>query len=151
MSEQKFIEALSQYRTYANEIKQLQDKQTKRREYILGYVNKHGSQEYEGSKCYIQDRSKVTYDIEKIKGRFGKHAKSFIDDKLTFDTSLFFMLCKQNGIDPKLFLKKGQYQREESVNEKALSQLIDKDQVSYQQLEGCYTISENKSLVIRLS
>ena len=151
MSEQKFIKALRKYRAVDEAIKKLQDGQVETRKYILGYVKKNGSQEYDGSKCFIQDRSKVIYDIEQIKKRFGKRAKSFIDDTLTFDTSLFLFVCKENGIDPKLFCKKGKYKREEKVNEKYLSRLIDQDEVSYQQLEGCYTVQENQSLVIRLN
>lgn len=151
MSEQKFVKAFKQYRILNESIKQLQDNQAKIREYILGYVKKNGSQEYEGSKCYIQDRSKVLYDIEKIKGRFGKRSKKFLDDKLTFDTSYFLSVCKQNNIDYHVFLKKGCYERREKVNEKVLSQLIDKDEISYEEMKGCYTVEENDSLVIRLN
>lgn len=151
MSEQKFIKALNKYKIVSESIKQLQDNQAKTREYILGYVKKNGSQEYEGSKCYIQDRSKILYDIEKIKGRFGKRAKKFLDDKLTFDTSYFLSVCKQHGIDYHLFLKKGMFERDEKVNEKDLSKLIDSDQISYEEMKGCYTVEENNSLVIRLN
>ena len=151
MSEQKFIKALSQYKAYADDIKQLQEMQTKRRKYIFGYVKKFGSQEYDGSKCYIQDRSKVIYNIEMIKQRFGKLARKFLDDKLSFDTSYFLSVCKKNNIDYHLFLKKNMFERQEKVNEKVLSQMIDKDEISYENLKGCYTIEENSSLVIRLS
>lgn len=151
MSEQKFVKALQKYKIINESIKNLQDNQAKTREYIFGYVKKFGSQEYEGSKCYIQDRSKILYDIDKIKRRFGKRIKSFIDDKLTFDTSYFLSVCKQQGIDYHLFLKKGQYERSEKVNEKNLSQLIDKGEISYEEMKGCYTVEENSSLVIRLN
>ena len=67
MSEQKFTKALVKYKIINESIKQLQDNQAKIRKYILGYVKKNGSQEYEGSKCYIQDRSKILYDVDKIK------------------------------------------------------------------------------------
>ena len=151
MSEHKFTEALVKYKIINESIKQLQDNQAKIRKYILGYVKKNGSQEYEGSKCYIQDRSKILYDVDKIKKRFGKQAKKFLDDKLTFDTSYFLSVCKQQGIDYHLFLKKGQYERSEKVNEKNLSQLIDNDEISYEEMKGCYTVEENDSLVIRLN
>lgn len=151
MSEQKFIKVFRQYRIINESIKQLQDNQAKIRKYIFGYVKKNGSQEYEGSKCYIQDRSKILYDIDKIKRRFGKRAKKFLDDKLTFDTSYFLSICKQNSIDYHLFLEKGMYERSERVNEKVLSQLIDKDEISYEEMKGCYTVEENDSLVIRLN
>ena len=151
MSEQKFVKAFKQYKILNESIKQLQDNQAKIRKYILGYVKKNGSQEYEGSKCYIQDRSKILYDIEKIKKRFGKRAKKFLDDKLVFDTSYFLSVCKKNGIDHHLFLKNGKYERQEKVNEKDLSNMIDKDEISYEEMKGCYTIEQNNSLVIRLN
>lgn len=151
MSEQKFVKAFRQYKILNESIKQLQDNQAKIRKYILGYVKKNGSQEYEGSKFYIQDRSKILYDIDKIKRRFGKRAKKFLEDKLTFDTSYFLSICKQNSIDYHLFLEKGMYERSEKVNEKVLSQLIDKDEISYEEMKGCYTVEENDSLVIRLN
>lgn len=151
MSEQKFVKAFRQYRILSESIKQLQDNQAKVREYIFGYVKKNGSQEYEGSKCYIQDRSKILYDIGEIKRRFGKRAKKFLEDRLSFDTSYFLSVCKQHGIDYHLFLKKGQYERSEKVNEEVLSRLIDKDEISYEEMKGCFTVEENDSLVIRLN
>ena len=151
MSEQKFTEALVKYKIINESIKNLQDNQAKTREYIFGYVKKFGSKEYEGSKCYIQDRSKILYDVDKIKKRFGKQAKKFLDDKLTFDTSYFLSVCKQQGIDYHLFLKKGQYERIEKVNEKELTSMIDKNEIYYEEMEGCYTIQENNFLVIRLN
>lgn len=151
MSEQKFIQALKRYKAYANDIKQLQDDQARLKEYILGYVRKNGSQEYEGSKCYIQDRSKIIYDIAKIKDRLGKRSRKFIEDKLSFDTSYFLSVCKQNGVDPRLFLKKNKYERMEKVNEKDLTSMVDKNEIYYEELKGCYTIQESNSLVIRLN
>lgn len=151
MNKQKFIEAISQYKKLDLEIKKLQERQSKRREYIQGFVSKYGSQDYEGSKCFVQDRSKITYDIAKIKERLGKRSKEFIDDKVQMSTDWFMSVCKANKIDPKLFLKSGQYTREESVNEKVLEQLIDQDWIRIEELEGCYTIDKKESLVIRLS
>lgn len=151
MSEQKFIQALKRYKAYADDIKQLQDDQARVKEYILGYVKENGSQEYEGSKCYMQDRSKIVYDVAQIKKRIGKRSRKFIDDKLSFDTSYFLSICKENGLDPHMFLKKNKYDRQEKVNEKVLTSMIDKNEIYYEEMEGCYTIQENNFLVIRLN
>lgn len=151
MNEQKFIKAISQYKQIGLEIKQLQEKQMKRREYIHSYVSKFGSQDYEGSKCFVQDRSKILYDLAKIKERFGKRSEEFIEDSIKFDTRWFYKVCKKNAINPKIFLKDGNFIREESVNEKDLNKLLDQGDISISELDGCFTIDKKESLVIRLS
>ena len=147
----KFKQAASQYEAYSIKIKELQAKQAEVKKWIGEYVKEHGNQKYEGINCFMQYRTKVFYDVKAIKKRFGKKANKFVDDHLVFDTSLFLQLCKENGIDRNLFLDKNNFERKQEVNEKKLTELVEKGNISLEDLKDCYTVEENNSLVIRLS
>jgi len=147
----KFKQAASQYEAYSVRIKELQSKQAKVKDWIGKYVQKHGNQKYEGINCFMQYRTKVEYDIEAIKKRFGKQAAKFVDDHLVFDTSSFLRICKENGIDRKLFLSEGAYERKQEVDEKKLTALVERGDVSLNDVKDCCTVEESSGLVIRLS
>jgi len=147
----KFKQAASQYEAYSVKIKELQSKQAKVKEWIGKYVQKYGNQKYEGINCYMQCRTKVTYDVKAIRKRFGKQAAKFVDDHLLFDSSIFLQLCEENGIDRNIFLKKGVCERKQEVNENKLTELVEKGKISLGDLKDCCTVEETNSLAIRLS
>lgn len=147
----KFREAASRYESLSVRIKDLEEKRNKLRQFIGNYVAKHGSQKVDGVNCYMATRTKITYDVEQIKKRFGKQAREFVNDRLVFDSVSFINVCKVNGIDKSLFLNPKLCERQQTVDEKALSHLLDNGDVSLKDLQGCYTTEETSSLVIRMS
>jgi len=147
----KFREATSRYEALTVRIKDLEEKRNKLKQLIGKYVTKHGSQKVDGVNCYMQTRTKITYDIEQIKKRFGKQAREFVNDHLVFDSISFINVCKANGIDKSLFLNSKLCERKQEVDEKALSRLLDNGDVSLNDLQGCYISEETSSLVIRMS
>lgn len=147
----KFREAASRYEALSVRIKDLEEKRSKLKQFIGKYVAKHGSQKVDGVNCYMATRTKITYDVEQIKKRFGKQAREFVNDRLVFDSVSFINVCKANGIDKSLFLNSKLCDRQQTVDEKALSRLLDTGDISLQMLQGCYTSEETSSLVIRMS
>ena len=148
---EKFKQAATQYEAYSLKIKELQAKQAKVKEWIGQYVQKHGNQKYEGISCFMQYRTKVSYDIDAIRKRFGKQAALFVDDHLLFESSSFLRICKENGIDKNLFLKKSICERKQEVNEKKLTELVDHGDILLEQLKDCCTVEESSNLAIRLN
>ena len=146
---EKFREAANRYEAITIKIKELEAKRSKIKQFIGKYVEKHGSQKVDGVNCYFQTRTKVTYDTDKIKERFGKQARRFVNDRLSFDYISFIKVCKANNIDKSLFVNLDSYERKIEVDEKALSHLLDSGEISIADLQGCYTTEETNSLVIR--
>lgn len=147
----KFREAANRYEALTIKIKDLEEKRSKLKTFIGRYVEKHGSQKVDGVNCYLQTRTKITYDVEQIKKRFGKQAREFVNDRLVFDSVSFINICKANGIDKSLFINSKLCERKLEVDEKALSRLLDNGDISLNALQGCYTSEETSSLVIRLN
>lgn len=147
----KFREAANRYEALTIKIKDLEEKRSKLKTFIGKYVEKHGSQKVDGVNCYLQTRTKITYDVEQIKKRFGKQAREFVNDRLVFDSVSFINICKANGIDKSLFINSKLCERKLEVDEKALSRLLDNGDISLNALQGCYTSEETSSLVIRVN
>ena len=147
----KFREAANRYEALTVRIKDLEEKRNKLKQFIGKYVTKHGSQKVDGVNCYMQTRTKITYDVEQIKKRFGKQAREFVSDRLIFDSVSFISICKANGIDKSLFINSNSCERKQEVDEKALSRLLDNGDISISDLQNCYTSEETSSLVIRVS
>ena len=147
----KFREAASRYEALTVRIRDLEEKRNKLKQFIGKYVEKHGSQKVDGVNCYMATRTKITYDVEEIKKRFGKQAREFVSDRRDFDFVSFINVCKANGIDKSLFLNSKLCERKQEVDEKALSRLLDNGDVSLKDLQGCYTSEETSSFVIRIS
>ena len=146
---EKFREATSRYEAITIKIKELEAKRSKIKQFIGKYVEKYGNQKVDGVNCYMQTRTKITYDTDKIKERFGKQARRFVNDRLSFDYVSFIKVCKANGIDKSLFINLDSCERKAEVDEKALSHLLDNGEVSIADLQGCYTSEETSTLVIR--
>lgn len=147
----KFREAANRYGALTIKIKDYEEKRSKLKTFIGKYVEKHGSQNVDGVNCYLQTRTKITYDVEQIKKRFGKQAREFVNDRLVFDSVSFINICKANGIDKSLFINSKLCERKLEVDEKALSRLLDNGDISLNALQGCYTSEETSSLVIRVN
>lgn len=147
----KFREAANRYEAITIKIKNLEEKRSKLKQFIGKYVEKHGNQKVDGINCYLQTRTKITYDVDKIKKRFGKQSREFVSDHLVFDFVSFINICKANGIDKSLFINSKSCERKQEVDDKALSRLLDNGNLSIQDLQGCYTTEESNSLVIRVN
>lgn len=147
----KFREAANKYEAITIKIKDLEAKRSRLKQYIGKYVEKHGNQKVDGINCYLQQRTKITYNVEEIKKRFGKRAREFVNDRLVFDSVSFIGICKANGIDKSLFINSNSCERKQEVDEKALSRLLDNGDISIGDLQNCYTSEETSSLVIRVS
>ena len=146
----KFREAATQYGAITEKIKSLEERKNKLKLFIGKYVAKHGNQKVDNVNCYMQTRTKITYDVEQIKKRFGKQARLFVSDRLIFDSASFINICKANGIDKSLFINSKLCERKLEVDEKALSRMIDNGEITLQALQGCYTTEETSSLVVRV-
>lgn len=146
----KFREAATQYGAITEKIKSLEERKNKLKLFIGKYVAKHGNQKVDNVNCYMQTRTKITYDVEQIKKRFGKQARLFVSDRLVFDSVSFINICKANGIDKSLFINSKLCERKLEVDEKALSRMIDNGEITLQALQGCYTTEETSSLVVRV-
>lgn len=146
----KFREAATQYGAITAKIKSLEERKNKLKLFIGKYVAKHGNQKVDNVNCYMQTRTKITYDVEQIKKRFGKQARLFVSDRLVFDSVSFINICKANGIDRSLFINSKLCERKLEVDEKALSRMIDNGEITLQALQGCYTTEETSLLVVRV-
>lgn len=116
------------------------------------YFEKSGERSLSNQDCtvYVQERTTINYDVEKITQKLGKNkASAFIDKEYkVIDWDRFVPLMKKHGITPDVL--RAYISVEKKVNDKKLSKLYERGIVSLTDLEGCYDATVNKSVALRL-
>jgi arsenate reductase-like glutaredoxin family protein len=101
----------------------------------------------EETTCSLVRRAAYTFDIGKlIKQLAPKAYKQFISHKIEFDVSAFKRVCRERGIDYRIFESVGITVYK--LDDKKLTSMISKGEIDLSQLIGCYTLEENPTVSI---
>ena len=147
----KLQKAIEQYEMLSLQIKELEEKKSKRKKYISSYVMTNGKVEHNGVSCFPVSRTKIQYDIPRIVSKFKrKDYIKFVDDTTCFDTAFFVKKCKELGVNQSEFIQPDVCTKTLEVNEKKLQKLTDSGEITFEQLKGCYTTEVSTSVTIRL-
>lgn len=105
----------------------------------------------DGVTCYVQERTKVTYNAKKMRDELPKELyKQFIRrDAKIYDPQQFFKDMSASGIPSATF--KNSVDFNYIVDEQALSKAYDKGTVTLQDLEGYYDAETTKTVAFRFT
>ena len=146
----KVEKALSEIVYLRNQIEGLQLLLNGKKEVIKQYFEKSGTSNIKTNDvtAFVQTRTKVDYDINKIKQKLEKDLyKLFIKCQYTLRYKEFIKVCRLNNIDAKLF--RNAIIKTESVDEAKLEQLYEQNEISIKDLEGCYDAKVSKTVSFR--
>ena len=148
---EKFEKAISVYRKRQEQINTLKAEQDKARNYISKYVSAFGTTKTDDATCSCVTRTKIEYDIKAIKAKFAKALYSqFIDDVILVEAYNLIPFLKAHGLSIKDFKNECEHIREVKVSDGKLQQLCEQGVIKFEDLQGCYTAEENKTVSIRL-
>lgn len=123
-----------------------------KKDQMAKYFTVTGQKSIANEECtvFVQERTKIEYDVDAILKSLGKEeAKRFVDWHYTIpDFKRFALFLKSKGIEPKdvrpfLFVTK-------EVNQDKLTKLYEQGDITLEDLEGCYTASVTKSVALRM-
>lgn len=123
-----------------------------KKDQMAKYFSVTGNKSVANDECtvFVQERTKIEYDVDAILKSLGKEeAKRFVDWNYSVpDFKRFALFLKSKGIDPKdvrpfLFVTK-------EVNQEKLTKLYEQGEITLEDLEGCYTASVTKSVALRM-
>lgn len=119
---------------------------------LAKYFEKSGERSLSNEDCtvFVQERTSINYDVEKIIKKLGKQKSSTFIEKqyLVQDWYKFVYLMKQHGITPDVL--RAYIRVDKKVDEKKLSKLYERGVVSLTDLEGCYDATVSKSVALRM-
>lgn len=119
---------------------------------VAKYFEKSGERSIANDDCvvYIQERTTINYDVEKITKKLGKKVSSlFISKEYRIrDWDRFVCLMKQHGITPDVL--RAYVSVDKKVDDKKLSKLYERGVVSLTDLQGCYEATVSKSVALRM-
>lgn len=119
---------------------------------LAKYFEKSGERSLSNEDCtvFVQERTSIKYDVEKIIKKLGKQKSSTFIEKqyLVQDWDKFVYLMKQHGITPDVL--RAYIRVDKKVDEKNLSKLYERGVVSLTDLEGCYDATISKSVALRM-
>ena len=148
---EKFEKAISIYRKRQEQINTLKAEQDKARNYISKYVSTFGTTKTDDATCSCVTRTKIEYDIKAIKAKFAKALYSqFIDDVILVEAYNLIPFLKAHGLSIKDFKNECEHIREVKVSDGKLQRLCEQGVIKFEDLQGCYTAEENKTVSIRL-
>lgn len=118
---------------------------------LARYFEKSGERTISNEDCtiYVQERTIIKYDVDKVQEKLGEKSASFIDKEyVVSDWKEFTKLCKAHGITPAMLRPFIRAHKE--VNEKKLTKLYERGVVSLTDLGGCYEATVNRSVALRM-
>lgn len=151
MNKEKLKAAVKAYVDYTRKSKQAAKNAENAKKFVSQYITRTGKKiRYNGSVCYCITKTIVEYNIPKLLKRFGKKARKFIDTTARVnDFEQFKRICSENEIPLSLFKPVLSVSR--AVNETKLDILMGKGAITHDELEGCYNVTESKTVGLRLA
>ena len=124
-----------------------------KKDQMAKYFTVTGQKSVANDECtvYVQERTKIEYDVDAILDAIGKEeAKRFVDWSYSIpDFKRFALFLKSNGITPKDVRPFLSVTKE--VNQDKLTKLYEQGEITLEDLEGCYTASVTKSVALRMN
>lgn len=119
---------------------------------LAKYFEKSGTNQLQNDEAtvFVQERTQIEYDMEALQDIIDADLLSqFVDKKYTIPSwSTFVSFCKAHDIKPKQL--KPYISVEKQVNQAKLSKLYELGKISVEDLEGCYSATSKKSIVLRM-
>ena len=123
-----------------------------KKDQMAKYFTATGQKSIANDECtvYVQERTKIEYDVDAILESLGKDdAKRFVDWTYTIpDFKRFALFLKSKGITPRDVRPFLSVTKE--VNQDKLTKLYEKGEITLEDLDGCYTASVTKSVALRM-
>lgn len=117
------------------------------------YFDKTGNRTISNDDCtvYVAERTNIEYDIDKLKKRLQPHIlKQFIvTQREITDWKEFCRVMKKYGIG--YVELKDAISKKEVVDQKELTKLYERGDISLDDIKGCYTASVKKSIVLKMN
>lgn len=136
-----------------NQIAGLQLLLKQKKEKITDFMKASGERKLktDGITCYVQERTKVNYDVKKMRNELPKEVYNrFIKrDAKIYDTDGFFKQLAASGIGTKFF--KDCVDFKYVVDEQALTKAYDEGIVTLEDLEGYYDAETTKTVAFRFT
>ena len=136
-----------------NQIAGLQLLLKQKKDKITEFMKASGDRQLksEGVTCYVQERTKITYNVKKMKDELPKELyKQFLRrDAKIYDPQQFIKDIGAAGIPASAFKHSVDFNY--IVDEQALSKAYDKGNVTLQDLEGYYDAETTKTVAFRFT
>lgn len=119
------------------------------------YFDKTGNRSIENDDCtvYVQERTRINYDIKALEKRLGKsQVSSFVNTKREItDWNLFSDFLRNHGVSRDEFANlKSCISVSKEVSQSKLSSLYESGKISLEDIQGCYDATVKKSIAIRM-
>ncbi len=137
-----------------NQITGLQMLLDQKKNIMAKYFDKTGNRSVSNDDCtvFVQERTTINYDIEKIRNRLTKDkCEKFIESERYIDSEnwkTFVSLMKKYNVPPIEMFKSMKTRR--VVDQKKLSRMYENGEIELKELKGCYEASVKKSVVLKM-
>lgn len=117
------------------------------------YFDKTGNRTISNDDCtvYVAERTNIEYDIDKLKKKLQPHIlKQFIvTQREITDWKFFVNVMKKHGVT--MLDLKNSLSKKEVVDQKELTKLYERGDISLDDIKGCYVASVKKSIVLKMN
>lgn len=134
-----------------NQINGLQMLLVNKKQTMAKFFEKSGKNSISNDECtvYVQERTTVEYDVDKLQETFPKEiTKQFIEKEYIANWERLVEYFKEHGV-PASEIKQF-FTVKKTVNKDKLSKLYDHGTISVTDMEGCYTAKVTKSVALKL-
>ena len=137
-----------------NQITGLQMLLDQKKNIMAKYFDKTGNRSVSNDDCtvFVQERTTINYDIEKIRNRLTKDkCEKFIESERYVDSEnwkAFVSIMKKYNVPPIEMFKSMKTRR--VVDQKKLSRMYENGEIELKELKGCYEASVKKSVVLKM-
>ena len=131
-----------------NQITGLQMLLDQKKSVMAKYFDKTGNRSVSNDDCtvFVQERTTINYDVEKIRSRLSKDkSERYIDSE---NWPAFVKLMKKYKV-PSLELFQSMKTRR-VVDQKKLSRMYENGEINLKELDGCFDAKVKKSVVLKM-
>lgn len=155
MSKVNISQVMEEIASITNQISGLNMLLSDRKNIMQKYFEKSGNRQRETEDCtvYVQDRTTVEYDIEKLSKVLPLDVyKDVVESSASIaDLREFTKLLRSFGLDKEQMQEvRKLLEVEKKVNQDKLSKLYDEGKLTVDSLNGCYEATVKKSIVVRM-
>ena len=144
-------EAIRKYAEDKAKVDRINARMEESRNLIKRYVlHKGRTITVDDTTCSFVRNTSYAFDVGKMIVKIpAKVYKRFISHRIEFDVTALKKLCRENGIDYRIFESAGVTVYK--LDEKTLSSMIEKGEIELADLAGCYTLEEKPTVSIRVA
>lgn len=155
MSKVNISQVMEEIASITNQISGLNMLLSDRKNIMQKYFEESGNRQRETEDCtvYVQDRTTVKYDIEKLSKVLPLDVYKAVVESSASITDLreFTKLLRSFGLDKEQMQEvRKLLEVEKKVNQDELSKLYDEGKLTVDSLSGCYEAAVKKSIVVRM-